>query len=67
MLRASGRFAKKTLSDIHYSNARNGDHRTNVNGTQRSQLFGNFVPDASQVSVVITIRQTLALGALMKQ
>jgi hypothetical protein len=24
---------------------------TNVNGTQQSQLFGNFVPDVSQVSV----------------
>lgn len=40
---------------------------TNVNGTQQSQLFGSFVPDASQVSVVITTGQTLALGTLMKQ
>jgi hypothetical protein len=40
---------------------------TNVNGTPQSQLFGSFVPDASQVSVVISIGQTLALGTLMKQ
>jgi hypothetical protein len=40
---------------------------TNVNGTQQSQLFGSFVPDASQVSVAITTGQTLALGTLMKQ
>jgi hypothetical protein len=40
---------------------------TNVNGTQQSQLFGSFVPDASQASVVITSGQTLALGTLMKQ
>jgi hypothetical protein len=40
---------------------------TNVNGTQQLQIFGHFVPDASQVSFVITIGQNLAIGTLMRQ
>jgi len=40
---------------------------TNVNGTQQLQVFGHFIPDASQVSFVITSGQNLAIGTLMKQ
>jgi hypothetical protein len=56
-----------THNDVIGATATASGMATNVNGTQQSQLFGSFVPDASQVSVVITSGQTLALGTLMKQ
>jgi hypothetical protein len=56
-----------THNDVIGATVKASGMATNVNGTQQSQLFGSFVPDASQASVVITSGQTLALGTLMKQ
>jgi hypothetical protein len=40
---------------------------TNVNGSQNLQIFGHFLPDASQVSFVINDGSQLVIGTLAKQ
>jgi hypothetical protein len=40
---------------------------TNINGSQQFQVFGHFIPDASQVSVVIHSGSQLVIGTLGKQ
>jgi len=59
--------ASPAHNDVIGATVSGSGNATNVNGTQQVQVFGHFVPDASQVSFVITIGQNVAIGTLMKQ
>jgi hypothetical protein len=54
-------------NDVIGATVTGSGNATNVNGTQQLQIFGHFIPDALQVSFVITIGQNLTIGTLMKQ
>jgi hypothetical protein len=59
--------ASPAHNDVIGATVTGSGNATNVNGTQQLQVFGHFIPDASQVSFVITSGQNLAIGTLMKQ